>query len=185
MDDDLKAMSEEELREEVLRLREAIRDHRDRRGHDLCWHVPELWGLLPEGVGEVQPLVPERGEFIRRCEQYRASFDPQPRDGPDLGSTFYMAEMEAAASRIIAKMEDKGIELLCLTCVTWDVMLSRIEQDGMLNLIWTGHLDGAPGTPEPLSPRVVFPTQKMLEKLRGKLGDQPWLRWKDPMEGLA
>lgn len=180
MDDDLETMTKEKLRDEVLRLRAGIRDHRDRRGHDLCWHVPELWDLLPEGPREVKPLVPERGEFIRRCEQYRASFDPPPRQGPDLGSTFYMAEMEAAASRIIAKMEERGIELLCLTTVTWDVMLSRSEQDGMLNLIYVGHLG-----PRNLSHHEWFPTQKMLERLREKLGDQPWLRWRDPTEGLA
>src|SRR5437773_8438392 len=33
---------------EVKRLRAGIRAHRDSSGHELCWHHPQLWGLLPE-----------------------------------------------------------------------------------------------------------------------------------------
>jgi hypothetical protein len=48
MDDDLETLSREELVREVKRLRAGIRAHRDSSGHDLCWHHPQLWGLLPE-----------------------------------------------------------------------------------------------------------------------------------------
>jgi hypothetical protein len=43
-------MKREELILEVKKLREGIRKHRDSTGHDLCWHHPELWGLLPENT---------------------------------------------------------------------------------------------------------------------------------------
>jgi len=48
MDDDLRRMSREQFIEEVRKLRNGIRDHRDTKLHGLCWHHPALWGLLPE-----------------------------------------------------------------------------------------------------------------------------------------
>jgi hypothetical protein len=48
MDTDLEQMSREQLIEEVKKLRQGVRQHRDSSGHELCWHHPELWRLLPE-----------------------------------------------------------------------------------------------------------------------------------------
>jgi len=48
VDEDLEAMSREQLIAEARRLRAGIRAHRDSTGHALCWHHPALWGLLPE-----------------------------------------------------------------------------------------------------------------------------------------
>jgi hypothetical protein len=48
MDEDLDTMTRERLIEEVLELRRAIRKHRDASLHELCWHHPALWGLLPD-----------------------------------------------------------------------------------------------------------------------------------------
>lgn len=72
MDEDLKQMSMEELMAEAIKLRQGIRKHRDSQGHNLCWYVPELWGLLPENYGEI-PQVPEVCEFIENCVKYRKS----------------------------------------------------------------------------------------------------------------
>ena len=47
-DDDIATMSVDELRREVQKLRDAIRQQRDQKGHDLCWYIPELWDVLPE-----------------------------------------------------------------------------------------------------------------------------------------
>jgi hypothetical protein len=47
MDTDLDKMSREELIAEVRKFRAGIRKHRDSTGHDLCWHHPDLWALLP------------------------------------------------------------------------------------------------------------------------------------------
>ena len=41
MDEDLDGFTSDELAAEVIRLRTAIRAHRDSSGHDLCWHHPE------------------------------------------------------------------------------------------------------------------------------------------------
>ena len=48
MDDDLETLDRVALIAEVMRLRAGIRQHRDSAEHELCWHHPKLWGLLPE-----------------------------------------------------------------------------------------------------------------------------------------
>ena len=74
LDADLDAMSAEQLRAEVRKLRAAIREQRDQKGHDLCWFVPELWEVLPEKT-RPQPNVPPCPEFIQRCAAFRQSLD--------------------------------------------------------------------------------------------------------------
>jgi hypothetical protein len=74
MDTDLDQMTREELVAEVKKLRQGIRMHRDSSGHELCWHHPALWALLPEKTDAV-PVVPEWPEFIRGCVRYRQSLD--------------------------------------------------------------------------------------------------------------
>ena len=81
MDDDVLGMSREALIEEVRKLRQGIRAHRDSTGHELCWHHPELWGLLPEQQ-DPRPTVPDWPEFIRGCVRYRQSLDEQAPDAP-------------------------------------------------------------------------------------------------------
>ncbi|MGE5297285.1 MAG: hypothetical protein ACM3VT_20875 [Solirubrobacterales bacterium] len=79
MDEDLDRMTREELIEEVKKLRQGIRRHRDSSGHEFCWHHPALWGLLPEKTDSI-PVVPEWPEFIRGCVKYRQSLDEQASD---------------------------------------------------------------------------------------------------------
>ena len=83
MDEDLNKLSREQLIAEVSKLRSAIREHRDSSGHDLCWHQPGLWSLLPEAVMPTI-AVPAWPQFMRGCIRYRQSLDEQlpevPRD---------------------------------------------------------------------------------------------------------
>jgi hypothetical protein len=79
MDEDLQQMSRERLMEEVKRLRQGIRQHRDSSGQELCWHHPALWGLLPEKT-DAQPAVPDWPAFMRGCVRYRQSLDEQLPD---------------------------------------------------------------------------------------------------------
>jgi hypothetical protein len=81
MDDDLEALSREELVREVKRLRAGIRTHRDSSGHDLCWHHPELWDLLPERLTP-DVAVPPWPKFLRGCLRYRESLDRELPDAP-------------------------------------------------------------------------------------------------------
>jgi hypothetical protein len=73
-DDDIATMSADELRREVKKLRDAIRQQRDQKGHDLCWYIPELWDVLPERI-HPKPEVPEWSEFIQHCAAFRKSLD--------------------------------------------------------------------------------------------------------------
>ena len=81
MDEDLAEMTRERLIDEVRKLRQGIRRHRDSDRHELCWHHPDLWGLLPENTDPI-PVVPEWPEFIRGCVRYRQSLDEQAPGAP-------------------------------------------------------------------------------------------------------
>lgn len=87
LDDDLDDMDRDTLIAEVVRLRTGIREHRDTTGHDLCWHHPDLWGLLPERT-DPQPVVPEWPQFMRGCIHYRQSLDEQLLDAPRSSAEF-------------------------------------------------------------------------------------------------
>jgi hypothetical protein len=76
MDEDLETMDRSALAVEVRKLRNAIRAHRDATGHDLCWHHPDLWELLPERT-KPSIAVPPWPKFMRGCIRYRASLDRQ------------------------------------------------------------------------------------------------------------
>jgi hypothetical protein len=81
MDADLDTLSREQLIAEVKKLRQGIRAHRDSTGHDLCWHHPDLWALLPERT-DPQPVVPDWPQFLRGCIRYRQSLDAQLPGAP-------------------------------------------------------------------------------------------------------
>lgn len=81
MDADLEGMSCDQLVAEVKRLRHGIREHRDSTGHELCWHHPALWSLLPE-KSDPLPVVPDWPQFLRGCIRYRQSLDEQAPHAP-------------------------------------------------------------------------------------------------------
>ena len=81
MDEDLERLGREALIAEVKRLRQGIREHRDSSGHDLCWHHPQLWGLLPERV-DPDIAVPPWPKFLRGCVKYRESLERERPDAP-------------------------------------------------------------------------------------------------------
>jgi hypothetical protein len=76
MDEDLNQMNREQLVKEVVGLRAGIRRHRDSSGHDLCWHHPDLWAILPEPL-DPEVAVPPWPQFMRGCVVYRQSLDVQ------------------------------------------------------------------------------------------------------------
>lgn len=81
MDSDVDNMSRERLVSEVKKLRQGIREHRDSTGHELCWHHPALWSLLPE-QSDPLPVVPDWPQFLRGCIRYRQSLDEQAPAAP-------------------------------------------------------------------------------------------------------
>lgn len=74
MDEDLDTLSRDALVAEVKRLRAGIRAHRDSSGHDLCWHHPQLWSLVPEPI-PADIAVPPWPQFLRGCLKYRESLE--------------------------------------------------------------------------------------------------------------
>lgn len=59
-----------ELKKEVERLRGAIRQHRDERGHDRCWMDDQrLYEVLPESV-DVDTTLPPKECFLKNCEKF-------------------------------------------------------------------------------------------------------------------
>jgi hypothetical protein len=66
-----------ELTRRVAELERAIKRHRSRTGHDLCWeNDEELWRVLGDGA-RVRHHVPPWDEFMTKCAQYRKSREGQ------------------------------------------------------------------------------------------------------------
>jgi hypothetical protein len=80
-DADLEAMDREALLAAARAMRRAIRVHRDSTGHELCWHHPDLWALLPDPPAANQ-IVPDWPQFMRGCIRYRQSLDNQLAGAP-------------------------------------------------------------------------------------------------------
>ena len=97
MDDDVLTLTRDELIAEVIRLRTGIRAHRDSSGHNLCWHHPQLWGLLPEPIPE-DKKVPAWPQFLRGCVKYRESLDRELPNAPRTNAE-YRPRAEAAYRR--------------------------------------------------------------------------------------
>ena len=87
MDEDLDRLGREELVSEIKRLRAGIRRHRDASGHDLCWHHPKLWGLLPEPIAQ-EVAVPPWPKFLRGCLRYRESLDRELPHAPVMDAEY-------------------------------------------------------------------------------------------------
>ncbi len=86
-DEDLEQLTREELLAEVKKLRAGIRRHRDSTGHEMCWHHPQLWELLPEKV-DPDLAVPAWPQFLRGCVRYRESLDAQLPNVPRVTDEF-------------------------------------------------------------------------------------------------
>jgi hypothetical protein len=87
MDTDLETLSREQLIAEVRKLRAGIRKHRDSSGHELCWHHPDLWALLPDATDPL-PVVPAWPQFMQGCIRYRQSLDRQAPDAPRTSKSY-------------------------------------------------------------------------------------------------
>jgi hypothetical protein len=72
---------------EVIRLRNGMRAHRDSSGHELCWHHPQLWGLLPKPIPD-DIKVPAWPQFRGGCLRYREALDRQLLQAPNVDVEF-------------------------------------------------------------------------------------------------
>lgn len=69
-DEDVEFMDRRELKAEVRKLRNVIRNDMNNSGHDLCHYRPELWSVLPD-YQDVKPKIPPFWEWMWRCFIYR------------------------------------------------------------------------------------------------------------------
>lgn len=87
MDDDLDTLGREALIAEIKRLRQGIREHRDSTEQELCWHHPQLWGLLPEKLTP-DIAVPPWPKFLRGCLRYREALERELPNAPVADSEY-------------------------------------------------------------------------------------------------
>ena len=73
--------------------------HRDSTGHELCWHHPQLWALLPDASDPV-PTVPTWPEFLRGCVRCRQSASTEQM--PD-GAAGTDAPYEGTAGSLLSR----------------------------------------------------------------------------------
>ncbi len=67
IDDDLKSLSDSQLKQEVMKLRRAIRLELRYTGNRWCWK--NLASALPEG-GTICPLDISEEDFLKYCARY-------------------------------------------------------------------------------------------------------------------
>ena len=66
--------TERTLAQELLKVRNAIRQHRDKTGHELCWlNDFELWKVLGEDARYPHDSLPVREEFLKQCSVFYES----------------------------------------------------------------------------------------------------------------
>lgn len=70
IDNDIITMSYGELQIQLLKLRNAIRQHRDEKGHDRCWMDDQrLYEVLPDKI-DIDTTLPSRECFLKNCEKF-------------------------------------------------------------------------------------------------------------------
>jgi uncharacterized protein YndB with AHSA1/START domain len=115
MDEDLDRLTRDQLVDAVAKLRHGIRAHRDSSRHELCWHHPALWGLLPEKTDPV-PVVPDWPQFLQGCLRYRQSLDeqaphaPRTREPYRASDLYHQVWIEASSAKVYeAIATDEGV----------------------------------------------------------------------------
>jgi catechol 2,3-dioxygenase-like lactoylglutathione lyase family enzyme len=134
MDDDLERLTEPELRAEVKRLRAGIRAHRDSSGHELCWHHPQLWGLLPERIAP-EIAVPPWPKFMRGCVHYRESLERELPNAKVADGEHHQDAKGAAARKEIDML---GEQDAIATIAVKDLAVARKFYEGTLGLLAVG-----------------------------------------------
>ncbi len=73
VDVDIEGLTRAQLKAEVRRLRDAIRGHRDQKGHDRCWLDDlELYSKISDEDAKIafDGTLPPKAEFLAGCAQY-------------------------------------------------------------------------------------------------------------------
>ena len=125
-------MTINQLQAEVMKLRTAIRNHRDSSGHDLCWYVPELWTTLPEQP-ETKIEVPPPCEFVENCMKYRLSLEDKSQiDKAVEKINAFLATGEGMASwkAAAAKAHQEADDMIKRTQISEETLRKRVNYRG-------------------------------------------------------
>ena len=69
-DTDIKTMTQAQLRAEIMKLRKALRKHRDAKDNARCWHNDlTLYGALPEEK-PAGKMIGDEKVFLKNCQRY-------------------------------------------------------------------------------------------------------------------
>lgn len=78
-DSDLELLTTSGLKDEIIRLRTGIREHRDEKGHGRCWVDDlRLYELLPEKLS-ADTTLPPREQFLENCARFYESRGTCPK----------------------------------------------------------------------------------------------------------
>ena len=124
MDEDLDAISREQLIAEARTLRDGIRRHRDSSSHDLCWHRANLAShrcagvaAVYAGVHQVPPIARRAGPGVlpARTKSSRAKMPRNPSIArqPMISAAARVKRLPAprsldAISRLVSQSHDLG-----------------------------------------------------------------------------
>lgn len=76
LDMDINMMTRSELKVELQQLRDAVRLHRNEKGHGRCWLDDQtLYQKLPENK-DAEFALPPKEEFLANCEVYWRTRQP-------------------------------------------------------------------------------------------------------------
>lgn len=76
IDTDVKAMTLAQARQEIMKLRRALRKELAGTGNSRCWIT--LLQALPEGK-DLDPLTLGREQFLKNCERYFERNQPKAK----------------------------------------------------------------------------------------------------------
>jgi hypothetical protein len=155
MDEDLLALNVVRLREELTRTRDAIREHRDQRGHDRCQRDDQrLYLVLPEGRPGDLRLPATEDEFLTGCRRfYRFRRADQALPEESLPGYTQAREAQALLAPVVANLER--------------VQVPAVEVQVPIIRHVLGLLEGfaVPCYPEPLSGERVRAARRVLGEM--------------------
>lgn len=122
-----------ELRVEIIRLRNAIRSHRDQRGDDRCWLDDEkLYAALPEGIPAKTHLDQEL--MLKNCARFIGT-----RQHP--GDRFNWGDVQGGGMLAILEQAERELPALLLNPDDWRGTYSFIGEP-VIEWLWMPYGEG-------------------------------------------
>lgn len=122
-----------ELRAEIIRLRDAIRSHRDQRGDDRCWLDDEkLYAALPDGIPAKTQLDQEL--MLKNCARFIGT-----RQHPS--DRFSWGDVQGGGMLAVLEQAEQELPALLLNPNDWRGAYSFIDEP-VLEWLWLPYGEG-------------------------------------------